>query len=317
MKKHFFKSIAMVIVLLALFSPIGMLQSYAAEKTENAIASETVLNPGVTSEITATPATSSVKLSWKKAANATGYRVYIYKNNKWTKVANTTKTTYTVKDLKSGTTYKFAVKAYNKTYNGTVWADSYKTVSAMTKPGVTSKITATTTENTVKLSWKKVTSATGYRVYIYKNNKWTKVADTTKITNAIKNLKSGTKYKFAVKAYCKTDKSIVWAETYKTISVTTTQASGDQKTGMYATVNGKKYPVYKRPNGSLYYINDMGLKKAYRSDASGKPGVPDGKCEVCGKTSCTNRMSDWYCSVCKKTIPAYSCHPREHYRQSH
>lgn len=249
MKKHFFKSIAMVIVLLALFSPIGMLQSYAAEKTENAIASEMVLNPGVTSEITATPATSSVKLSWKKVANATGYRVYIYKNNKWTKVANTTKTTYTVKDLKSGTTYKFAVKAYNKTDNGTVWADSYKTVSAMTKPGVTSKITATTTENTVKLSWKKVTGATGYRVYIYKNNRWTKVADTTKTTNAIKNLKSGTKYKFAVKAYCKTDKSIVWAETYKTISVTTTQASGDQKTGMYATVDGKKYPLYIDSNG--------------------------------------------------------------------
>ena len=61
----------------------------------------------------------------------------------------------------------------------------------------------------------------------------------------------------------------------------------------------------------------MGLKKAYNPYASNEPGVPDDKCEVCGKTSCINPMSDYYCKVCKKTIPAYRCHSAAHYGKSH
>ncbi len=318
MKKYLCKSIAVAMISITLFSSVGTVNTFAVENPEISIASEEVIKLGVTSKINATPSTKSIKLSWKKVANATGYRVYIYKNNKWTKLANTNKTTYTVKSLKSGTNYKLAVKAYSKTDDGTVWADSYKTVSAMTKLDKTSKITATTTESSVKLSWKKVTGATGYRVYIYKNNKWTKLTDTAKTSYTVKSLKARTDYKFAVKAYCKTKTTTIWSESYTTITAKTIlQTNSDKKTGEYATINGKKYPLYIDSNGKKYYINQYGSKIIYRDSVSSTTNNYTGdQCRVCGKTTCNRVWDDYYCKICKKTIPGFSCHPKAHYEAS-
>ncbi|MGN1194982.1 MAG: leucine-rich repeat protein, partial [Acutalibacteraceae bacterium] len=75
--------------------------------------------PGVTSKISATASASSVKLTWKAVSKATGYRVYVYNTStkKYKALKTTTATSYTATKLKSGTKYKFAVKAYT-TVNG-------------------------------------------------------------------------------------------------------------------------------------------------------------------------------------------------------
>jgi fibronectin type 3 domain-containing protein len=263
MKKYLCKSIAVAMISITLFSSVGTVNTFAVENPEISIASEEVIKLGVTSKINATPLTKSIKLSWKKVANATGYRVYIYKNNKWTKLANTNKTTYTVKSLKSGTNYKLAVKAYSKTDDGTVWADSYKTVSAMTKLDKTSKITATTTESSVKLSWKKVTGATGYRVYQYnsKTGKYESIKTLTGTSYTVKKLKAGTTYKFAVKAYTKDDGSTIWASSsvsFKTCTKPATPAPTATAGSGKATIKWSKvtgatgYVVYMQNSEGEY-----------------------------------------------------------------
>lgn len=105
----------------------------------------------VTSLSSSSVTTSSVKLKWKKVSGVTGYYVYKYtkSNNKYTKIATVKSTSYTVKKLKSGTVYRFTVKAYKK-------KGKKVTAGKMSK-----KLTVTTkkkTEKIIKLNTRKITS---------------------------------------------------------------------------------------------------------------------------------------------------------------
>ena len=163
--------------------------------------------PGITSKITTEASSSTIKLAWKAVPGATGYRVYQYdaKTKKYVTLKTTTGTSYTVTKLKSGTNYKFAVKAYS-TVNGKVyWASGYKTVTTTTNPGTpTFKVTAGSKKAT--LSWNKQTGATGYVVYMAtsKNGKYTKIATlkgNTKVSYTKTGLTKGKTYYFKVAAY--------------------------------------------------------------------------------------------------------------------
>ncbi|MDD6527364.1 MAG: fibronectin type III domain-containing protein, partial [Oscillospiraceae bacterium] len=138
---------------------------------------------------------------------ATGYRVFQYdtKTKKYVTLKTITGTSYTVTKLKSGTSYKFAVKAYS-TVNGKVyWASGYKTVTATTNPGTpTLKVIAGSGK--AVLSWNKQTGATGYVVYMAtsKNGKYSKIAtlkSNSKISYTKTGLARGKTYYFKVIAY--------------------------------------------------------------------------------------------------------------------
>ena len=80
---------------------------------------------------------SSLKLTWGKAANADGYVIYrkVSGSNKWEKVATIKKgstVSYTDKNLKSGKTYTYTVRAY-KTVNGKNIYSSYDKNGIKTK----------------------------------------------------------------------------------------------------------------------------------------------------------------------------------------
>ena len=90
--------------------------------------------PSAPSKFTATQSTSAVKLTWSKVTGAAGYRIYKYDKNagRYVKVADTLKTTYTIKNLKAGTKYQFAVKAYAKSGNTKLWS-AKKVLTTATK----------------------------------------------------------------------------------------------------------------------------------------------------------------------------------------
>ena len=178
--------------------------------------------PGKTSSLTATQSTDSIKLTWNKVEGATGYIVYQYNsstgNYKKIKTISSDTTTYTVKNLKAGTTYKFAVKAFAKCDDVTLQAETYKEISTCTKPATpTVKITAGSKKAT--LSWGKITGATGYEIFM-KNDagKYEKIGTTTKTTYTKKSLKSGQKYYFRVRAYKTLGGKNIYSD-YKTYSV--------------------------------------------------------------------------------------------------
>ena len=64
---------------------------------------------------------TSVTLQWNKGTTASGYQLQQYKNGKWADIftpSKATSTSYTVKNLKANTSYKFRIRAY-KTYGNT------------------------------------------------------------------------------------------------------------------------------------------------------------------------------------------------------
>lgn len=168
----------------------------------------------VTGVKAAATTSSSVKLTWNKVKNASGYTVYRYDSvkKKWVKAASVTKNTYTVNKLKSAATYKFIVKAYKKSDKTTVYGAGSTAISAITNP-VKPALKTAAGKKKVTLKWNKVTGATGYRVY-YKTSakgKW-KVLKTITNNKTFKltktKLKSGKIYYFAVKSYKKSGKTV-------------------------------------------------------------------------------------------------------------
>ena len=122
-----------------------------------------------------------VKISWGKVSGATKYRVY-YKGSKgWTKMVDTTSTSYTDKDVSSGRNYTYTVRC--------ITSDAKKFTSGYNPTGKSVKYVATpkiskleVTYDGVKLTWNKVAGAEKYRVYYKDRNGWTKLADTTGTT---------------------------------------------------------------------------------------------------------------------------------------
>ena len=171
--------------------------------------------PAMVKTIKATATTTSVTLKWNKAGGATGYRVYRYdtKAKKWVKVKSSTKeTTYTIKGLKAGTAYTFAVKPYYKSGDTVVWSKytQFETATAPETPKVTGTSNSVKTAN---LSWNKVSGATGYVVYYSKekNGTYTKVEAVKTTSFSKKFSKNGEKYYYKVRAYKKTANGNVYS----------------------------------------------------------------------------------------------------------
>lgn len=81
------------------------------------------------------------------------------------------------------------------------------------RPRATKEIKATAYKKTVKLSWTKVTGATGYRVYKYNSDKgkYEHIASVTSGTAyKVTGLKSKNTYKFKIRAYTKDDGDVIW-----------------------------------------------------------------------------------------------------------
>ncbi len=115
--------------------------------------------------------TDAITLEWTKTTGATGYRVYQYSPSKGKYVVKASVkdvTTYKVTDLKANSTYKFKIKPYVKSEDGTViWGDASSACSAKTTYGVsftgssapiyvgeTKQIKATTAPANKALTWK-------------------------------------------------------------------------------------------------------------------------------------------------------------------
>ncbi len=172
---------------------------------------------------------SSVTFSWSKIAGVTGYKVYkLNAKNKWELASTTSKLTYTDKSLSMGDVAQYKVRAYTKV--GTItYYGAYSSVLkvTMSKPGVVPKLTSSSGETNITLTWTKAENANGYKVYLYnsKTGKFTEKASVTALTYKVTGLTPNTEYKFAVKAYYKASaNSITYAEKQKEITASTKPA---------------------------------------------------------------------------------------------
>ncbi len=145
---------------------------------------------------------TTVTLSWNKVSGASGYAVQQYTGKKWKAIATTQKTKFTVKKLKTGTTYKFRVRAYKGSGKKIQYGKVSAVVSAKpvcTAPKTVSAASASATS--VKLTWSKLSNATGYLIQKQNGNKWVNVANTKSTSAVISGLKTNEEVKFRVRGY--------------------------------------------------------------------------------------------------------------------
>ncbi len=150
-------------------------------------------NMGNVSGVTVSNLTaSSVKISWKAAGGAAGYRVL----NNGNKIADVKTTSATV-SLNAATTYKITVVPYN----GSVTGNATSAVS-FTSPcaKVTGLKTGNVTDSAVALSWSAVSGAKSYQIQYSKDGKNWLSASSSSASATIRNLDANTAYTFKVSA---------------------------------------------------------------------------------------------------------------------
>ena len=170
----------------------------------------------------------SVTLQWNKNTSATGYELQKWDGQKWvalTKLTSNSTTTYTIKNLKAATAYKYRIRAYKMSGKTAVYGAYSATVAARTNPSVIkgAKLTGRAAD-ALRINWTKNTSADGYIVEMYQGNKWVRVG---KITNNSTTtfrkagLKASTVYKFRVRAYKMSGKTALYGNYSATVTART------------------------------------------------------------------------------------------------
>lgn len=163
---------------------------------------------------------SAVKLKWSKIYGATGYRVfrYDYSSKSYKKIADVTGTTYTDKELKSGTKYTYRVQAFTKDGGSVCWsAERSPSVVVMTKPSAP-KVTLKAGTDKATISYNKVRGAYGYQIYMAtsKGGEYERIKTTDLLKYTKTKLTTGKTYYFKVRAYTKVGD----VKTYSSFSTT-------------------------------------------------------------------------------------------------
>ena len=168
---------------------------------------------------------NSIKLSWDKLNNATGYKIYraekkdgSYKCIKT--ISDKDTTTYTDKKLTCGKKYYYKVAPYKSSTVGK------KSGAVSAKPSLAKpKSVAATTKGskTINVSWKNVSGASGYEVYRSDSKKGTyKKVTTIKKGSTVsyknKKLKKGATYYYKVRAYRTVGKKKVYSSYSSVVS---------------------------------------------------------------------------------------------------
>ncbi len=188
----------------------GVLSGYKSSKS---------INYNVTPTVSYKNVSNGVSVSWGTVPNATGYVVYrsTYntKTKKWSgwsnlNTAKSNKSSWIDKNAKSGTIYKYTVRALNGSFKSK-YNKNTKEILYLKMPTV--KLANSTTG--VKVTWNKITGAKNYDVYRkiiddlgINSTKWVKIATVSASKDYFvdKNVKNGYEYAYTVKATGKTAK---------------------------------------------------------------------------------------------------------------
>lgn len=203
--------------------------------------------------------TNSIKLSWNKVGSAKEYVVYRKASgeSKWTKLTTTTKLSYKDPNVKNNKTYSYRVKAVNGKL-----VSSYDTVKQLFLSTPTLSSVKNINEG-VKLTWKKVSGAEGYKIYRKTGSGDFKLIATTtnnkKFTYTDKTTKAGTVYTYTVKAYNGNTNSYYNKAGLKTrfVSVNALYTPDNVKNGVRLrwepADKADKYYVYRKVDGEKSY----------------------------------------------------------------
>ena len=192
---------------------------YAKSVGECTVTATTANGKKVTCKVKVVPGTAtikatnngynSIKLTWNKLGDVTGYWIYRKTSgSKYKTIAKVSGTTVSYKDknLVTGKKYYYKIKGYKKVGKTTYKGSKSKASKAYPKPAKVKITSIKSTAKGAKLYWKKVAGASGYVIYRSesKTGKYTKIKEIKKQTKISYNntgLLKGKTYYYKVMAY--------------------------------------------------------------------------------------------------------------------
>ena len=157
---------------------------------------------------------NSLKLRWTKQGYADGYQICDSKS-KAIKTVKTNSTTVT--GLTAGKTYTYKVRSYIRNADGTRSYGAFSSVlSATTKLRTPTVKVVSNAKGQARISWSKVSGATGYEIY-YKKTASAKYKKLKTVNNAnvrvctVRGMKSGDRAYFRVRAFRKNGSKKVYS----------------------------------------------------------------------------------------------------------
>ena len=222
--------------------------------------------------------TGGIKLSWNKVTGVYGYRVYQKTSNGWKRIKDTTATRYTDSAVSANQTKTYTIRCINKNgktisgYNSKGWSKKYTPVA----PTI-SKLENTT--GGIKLAWKKVDGAYGYRIYQKTSNGWKRIKDTTATSFTDSAVSANQTKTYTIRCIDKKDKTVSgfnskgWSKKYtattpkitkltntsKGVSVTWNKIAGAYGYRLYRKYDGGSWTKVKDTTSTSF--TDSGAKK--------------------------------------------------------
>ncbi|MGN1419428.1 MAG: fibronectin type III domain-containing protein [Acutalibacteraceae bacterium] len=118
-------------------------------------------------KVSSTLSGTSATISWSKVAGASKYRVYLYNSSTKTykKVADTSSTSYKLKNLTPGKTYVYAVRAYKTVSGKNYFSTGFSKTTLYLTPAAPKSLKITAGTKCATLKWSAVTGAASYEIY--------------------------------------------------------------------------------------------------------------------------------------------------------
>lgn len=191
------------------------------------------------------------KITWNKVNGAEKYRVYVRRNNKWTRFCDTTSNSATDTIVTSGKTYTYTIRCINS--SATKFTSGYnangKSVEYIAAPEL---IKIEGGNEGVKLTWNKPAGSVKYRAYRKSSNGWTRLTETANTSYTDKSAKAGNNYIYTVRCLTSDSKRFTSGfnsngESFKLLTTPNVKASANDESVKLSwnKVNGaEKYRVY-------------------------------------------------------------------------
>lgn len=141
---------------------------------------------------------SGTRLTWSKVSGAAKYRVFVKTSSGWAKFADTTGLTYLNKNVKSGKSYTYTLRAMNASGQFISGFDptgrKYTFIAAPAVPKLTNS------KSGVVLKWTKPAGSGSIRIFRKTGSgSWTKLADTTATAYTDTSAKNGVTYVYTLR----------------------------------------------------------------------------------------------------------------------
>ena len=199
-----------------------------------------------------------VKLAWNKVNGAEKYRVYYKSRTGWKRMGETTSTSFIDKDVASGKSYTYTVRCISA--NSKRFTSGYDSKGTRTTYVASPEITKL--ENIygkTKITWNKVNGAEKYRVYVRRNNKWTRFCDTTSNSATDTIVTSGKTYTYTIR--CINSSATKFTSGYNAGGKSVEYIAAPELIKIEGSNEGVKL-TWNKPAGSVKY-------RAYRKSSNG------------------------------------------------